>query len=139
MSATTSPATTTTPTPVILGATEAVLQSSSVTTLRTNLETAVRNGATDVPDAIKALTPLDPDLAPKALIASKSPWGTLAVSAVVWLSAKYGLGWDEGTCAVVGGGAVLLGSFVMRYITTARIGGVLSAAPAPAAAPAAVP
>lgn len=118
---------TTSPAPMpVIGVPSAITQATSVTTLVANLQTAARSGAQDVPDAVKAISVLAPDLAPKALIASKSPWGTLAVSVVVWASAHWGFGWSEDTCVTVAGVAVLAGSYLMRYITTARIGGVLT-------------
>jgi hypothetical protein len=108
----------------------AITQASSVTTLVTGLQQAALNGAKDVPAAVKAISVLDPDLTPKALIASKTPWGTLAVTAVGWAVAKWGLGWDDTTVNVVAGLCVLAGAYAMRYITTARVGGIFSTPPA---------
>jgi hypothetical protein len=137
-----------TPKPIILGATEAINQSSSVSTLRANLETAVANGATDVPAAVKAISVLDPDLAPKALIASKSPLGTVIGLGVGWFVAHEGMActvatvaasncWSQSTIDTVSGiGAIVgtaIGAYIMRYMTTARIGGIVSATPLPAA------
>ncbi len=57
----------------------------------------------------------------KALIASKTPWGTLAGGIVGFLVARYGLGWDQGTQTLVAGAGVLVGSYIMRWITTSPI------------------
>jgi hypothetical protein len=123
----------------------AIEASTSVTTLRANLQTAMANGASDVPAAIKALSVLDPDLAPKALIASKSPWGTVAVALVSMLATKYGLScgavvtatcWSTDTVNEVAGAAALLGtlvgSYIMRYVTSRPISGIVSAPTPPA-------
>jgi len=83
--------------------------------------------AKDVPDLVTKLRVADPALAAqiegKALVASKTPWGTLAVSAAAYLSTRYGLGWDSATDALVAGGALVLSSYAMRYITSVPISG----------------
>lgn len=62
----------------------------------------------------------------KALVASRTPWGVLAAYAVSFLGARYGLGLDDASTGVVAGGAVLAGSYAMRYITSSPITGFLS-------------
>lgn len=83
--------------------------------------------ARDVPDLIQKASMVAPDLASKwtgqSLIASRSPWGTLAGGVVGWLVTKYGLGWDQSTCDLVAGGCVLVASYAMRYVTENPITG----------------
>jgi hypothetical protein len=93
--------------------------------------------AKSLPDFVGKLQALDPSAAQqitgKALVASKSPWGTLAVAAVAWLSAQYGLGWSDiypvaggpSLTTIIGGGGVLAGAFLMRYFTSHPISGLL--------------
>ena len=105
--------------------------------------TAAVNGAIaaarSLPNLIANLYALDPALATqlesKPLLASKTPWGTLGAGVVAWLSSRYGFGFDETTCGLVSGVAVLLGSYAMRAVTKQPIAGLL-ATPAPPAAPA---
>lgn len=75
---------------------------------------------------IGAVAEVPPNLQGKALIASKTPWGVLASYAVGFLAARYGLGLDDASTQVVAGGAVLAGSYAMRYITSSPITGLLS-------------
>lgn len=81
--------------------------------------------AKDLPDLIAKAKVVDPDLAAaitgKALIASKTPWGTLLTTGAAYLSAKYGLGWDESTDELVALGGLVIGSYLMRYVSPARI------------------
>ena len=88
--------------------------------------------ARDLPDLINKAALLDPALAAKftgqALIASRTPWGTLAGALVAWLVSKYGLGWDQATCDLMAGAGVLLGAYLMRTITEHPITGLLRAA-----------
>ena len=86
--------------------------------------------ANSLPDLIGKLDDIQPGLAAqlesKPLLASRSPWGTLAVTAVAWAVAKYGLGWDEATQQIVAGVAILVGSYAMRLITKQPIAGIVS-------------
>ena len=99
--------------------------------------------AHDLPSLISELNAVDPALATqiegKALIASKTPWGTLAAAVVAWAAARYGLGWDADTDALVAGLGLVAGSFAMRAITTSPIAGWFAKAPAVAPSPAAKP
>jgi hypothetical protein len=85
----------------------------------------VISNARDLPSLVSGLQVADPALAEqitgKALIASKTPWGTLAVAAVSWGVSHYGLGWDANTCALVGGLGLVVGSYVMRAISSSPI------------------
>jgi hypothetical protein len=85
--------------------------------------------AQTLPDLVKAFETAEPSLATalkgKTLVASKTPWGTLLVTAVGWAAAKYGLHWDSNTVDLVAGAATLAGAYVMRYVTGSRIVGVL--------------
>jgi hypothetical protein len=95
--------------------------------------------AQDVPTLVAGLEQINPKLAEqitgKALINSRSPWGTLAAGAVGWAASHYGLGWDEGTASAIGGAAVLLGSYAMRAITSSPITGLTAAPPVPVDVP----
>ena len=98
--------------------------------------------AKSLPNLIANLYALDPALAAqlesKPLLASKSPWGTLAAGVVAWLSSRYGFGFDETTCGLVSGVAVLLGSYAMRAITKQPVVGVLVTPTAATIAPASI-
>ncbi len=89
--------------------------------------------AKNLPQLIAFLSAADPKLADaikgKSLIASKSPWGTLAVTVVSWAAAHWGLGWSDDTCNLVAGAGVVLGSYAMRYITRAQITGFVKPTP----------
>jgi hypothetical protein len=65
----------------------------------------------------------------KALIASRTPWGTIAGGIVAWVVTRYGLNWDQSTCNLVTGLAVIAASYGMRYITSQPITGILTAKP----------
>jgi hypothetical protein len=84
--------------------------------------------AKNLPDLISRASAVDPDLAAKftgsALIASRSPWGTLAGGIVTWAVARWGLGWDQSTCDLVAGAGVLVASYLMRYVTEHPITGI---------------
>ncbi len=81
----------------------------------------------DVPDLIQRASALDPELARKftgqALAQSRTPWGNVAGYAVTWLASYYGLGWSPETCAILAGVAVMIFSYIMRYITENPITG----------------
>ena len=89
--------------------------------------------AKDVPDLVGKLRLADPTLAAqiegKALLASKTPWGTLACAVVAYVSTRWGFGWSAGTDALVAGGALVLGSYAMRYVTAAPISGMFRHTP----------
>lgn len=100
---------------------------------------AVVAEAKSLPDLVDKLGALDPALAQqitgKALIASKTPWGVLAVAGVALISARFGLGWDQNTVELIAGGGVLIGAFAMRYFSSHPITSLFkrrTAAPAPA-------
>lgn len=84
--------------------------------------------ARDLPDLIAKASTFDPALAAKftgqALIASKSPWGSLAGGVVAWAVTHWGLGWDQSTCDLVAGAGVLVGAYAMRYVTDHPITGL---------------
>ena len=91
--------------------------------------------AKDLPDLVNKLQVADPGLAQqlegKSLASSKTPIGTFLIPAVVWIAARYGLNWDAQTCSEVAGALVLIGTYVMRYITTSPIAGLFSKAATP--------
>ena len=88
--------------------------------------------ARDLPDLISKASQFDPALAAKftgkALLASKSPWGSLAVPVVAYLASRYGLGWSEDVCNLVAGVGVLVGAYAMRLLTELPITGLFRAA-----------
>ncbi len=88
--------------------------------------------AQSLPDLISKAKQVDPSLSDalegKALIASKTPWGTLLAAGIAYLASKYALGWDQTVCELLAGAGVLLGSYLMRYISANRITGLFSKA-----------
>ena len=86
--------------------------------------------ARDLPSLIQTAKAVDPDLAasltPKALLASKSVWGSAVSLVVGWAVTHWGLGWDADTCALVTGLLVMGVSAATRAITRSPIGGVFS-------------
>ena len=85
--------------------------------------------AKDLPDLVHKLDKVAPDLAQqltgKALLASKTPWGTLLTALIAYAAAKYGLGWDQSTDELVAGVGLLIGAYAMRWVTTSPISGIL--------------
>ena len=99
----------------------------------TPLVNAIVARARSLPELIEMLPPaMAEQLETKPLLLSKSPWGTLAAAVLAWVSTRYGLGWDEATCSVIAGAAVLLGSYAMRAMTKQPIAGVVTTPPLPA-------
>lgn len=103
-------------------------------TLKAAVDTAVAD-AKNLPQLVSTLQTVDPVLAEqftgKALLASKSPWGTLLAAVVAYGASRFGLGWDHDTCALVAGAGLLLGAYVMRALTKAPITSVASGAAVP--------
>ncbi len=85
--------------------------------------------AQSVPDLVNRLQTADPALAQqlegKALLASKTPWGTLACAGVAYVATKYGFHWDETTVDLVSGAGLLVGAYLMRLVTTSPIAGFI--------------
>lgn len=85
--------------------------------------------AKSLPELIRYFQTVAPDLATamngKALIASKSPWGVLLSTGATWAVTHYGLGWDQDTTAMASGGVLMAASYVMRYISSGRITGII--------------
>lgn len=85
--------------------------------------------AQSVPDLVNKLQAADPALAQqlegKALLASKTPWGTLACAGVAYAAAKWGLHWDETTVDLVAGGGLVVGAYLMRAVTASPIAGFI--------------
>jgi hypothetical protein len=65
----------------------------------------------------------------KALIASKSVWGTLATMGLSWAAGRYGLALDADAAAMVSGALVMITTTVMRLITAGPITGIVNAKP----------
>lgn len=93
--------------------------------------------AQSLPGLVAELRQIDPALAGqltgKTLLASRSPWGTLAAGLVGYVSARYGLGFDETTTGLVAGASVLVGSYAMRLLTRQPITGIVAAPVGPPA------
>lgn len=91
--------------------------------------------ARSLPELISYFQSVAPDLATslngKALIASKTPWGVLVGAGATWAVAHYGLGWDQETTTLVSGVAIVVASYIMRYISSARITGIVKPSPPP--------
>ena len=120
-----------------------------------NTETPIRDqiiaGAKSAPELLAVAQIVDPAMAasltPKALIASKTPWGTLACSAIGWLVTKYGMActsavatkcWTPEDVNLAAGLVAMLGavvgSYLMRFVSSSPIAGVFKVMPAPVAA-----
>ena len=84
-------------------------------------------GASSLPALVANVRAIDPALATqleaKPIAMSKSPWGTLAVAGAAWASAKFGFGWDAATDDLVGGAGLLIGAYLMRWVTNQPIAG----------------
>lgn len=93
--------------------------------------------AKDVPTLIAGLETADPAMAQaitgKALAASKSVYGGIAVLMVTWLASKFNLGWGADTITLVAGGLVLTW---LRMVTFAPIAGLFRVPAVPAPVPA---
>ncbi len=61
----------------------------------------------------------------KALLASRSPWGTLFAGIVGLIIARYGLHLDDASVSLISGFCVLIGSYIMRTLTRAPITGIV--------------
>lgn len=105
---------------------------------------ALIEDAKGLPDLIEKAKVADPQLADfllgKSLIASKTPWGVLAGSGIGFLATHYGLAcaansvatncWTPEDINLAGGFAAMagafIGSYIMRYVTSAPISGLFS-------------
>ena len=87
--------------------------------------------AREVPELIENLKAVNPAFAEqitgKALIASKSPWGTLLAGIIAWGAGRYGLGWPPEVCTMLAGLGVLVGAYLMRFVSGTRITGIMEA------------
>lgn len=85
--------------------------------------------AQSAPDLIEKAKMLDPALAKaltgKALVASKSVWGNAAALIVSWMVTRYGLQWDDDTCALVTGLITMAVTIGVRALTSQPIDSVL--------------
>jgi hypothetical protein len=81
--------------------------STAVASLKTNLQTAARRGADDVPAAIKTIAVMDPDYANwmqgKSALGSKTIIAPIVTHIVAWAVGYYGLSWDAETTESVAG------------------------------------
>lgn len=89
--------------------------------------------AKSMPDLIAKAKAADPALAQqlegKALLASKTVWGTAASMVLSWAVTKYGLGWDADMCALVSGLIVMATTAALRAITKGPITTVIPPKP----------
>jgi hypothetical protein len=88
--------------------------------------------AKDIPDLISKASTFDPDLAAKwtgkALLASKTLWGSLAIIVVTAVVKRYTLGWDENTVDTVAGAIDIVCFAALRKVTEHPITGFFRAA-----------
>lgn len=66
-----------------------------------------------------------PAVVGKALLASKSPWGTLLIGVIAYVASKWGLQLDDQTTDLIAGFAVLIGAYAARYFVQHPIRSVL--------------
>lgn len=89
--------------------------------------------ARSMPDLISKAQTFDPGLAKmlkgKALIASKTVWGTAATMAISWGASRYGLGWDAETCALISFVLTSAATGLLRTITSGPVTGIIAAEP----------
>ena len=76
-------------------------------------------------------TPLADFLKGKGMAQSRTAWVVIITPLVSYLAAKYGIGWDSGTCGVISTVLVTLTALAMRTVTSAPITGFLKPAPVP--------
>ena len=102
--------------------------STTVQTIRDQVIAEARS----LPDLIAKAKNFDPVLADqlttKAAIGSKSLWGGLVTFGVTWAVAKWGLGLDANTCALVSGLISYGIGFIVRRFTDPRTTGFFKAA-----------
>jgi hypothetical protein len=100
---------------------------------QTDLKSRMIENARSLPHLISMAREASPSFAaqlqPKALVASKTVWGTILLPLLTFVSAKYGLGWDDDTCTTIAGLVVAGCAVVFRWMTKGPIGGVVSAGP----------
>jgi hypothetical protein len=110
----------------------------SATAPKPNLQDHLVAAARSMPELIASAQAMDPALAEqltgKALVYSKTVWGTPIVMVVSWAASRYALGWDPATCSAVAGAITWGAVIVLRSITRAPIVGVLTV-PTPAPPP----
>jgi hypothetical protein len=99
-------------------------------TTKATLEASAIKAAQDLPDLLAKLQAVDSPLADqitgKSLVSSKTPVVTLLVTGIAWVSARYGLGWDESTDTAIAGAALLAASYAMRFVSTTPITGLFA-------------
>lgn len=87
--------------------------------------------AKSLPDLVSRATAADPQLAQsltaKALVQSKTVWGTAAMMVLSWAVGRYGLGWSPDFCALVAGLLTMGATAALRAVTRSPIGGILKA------------
>jgi hypothetical protein len=104
------------------------------------LQNRIVADARSMPDLIAAAKAADPALAEqltgKALLYSRTVWGTPIVMLITWGASRYGLGWDVETCSAVAGAITWCAVVALRYVTRAPIAGIVTVPPVqiPAAA-----
>jgi len=80
-------------------------------------------------DLVRNWERVDPDLAEalkgKPLILSKTPWGVIVCYILGLALGHFGIEMSDAGTQVLAGVFVLIGSYAMRYITTARINGIV--------------
>jgi hypothetical protein len=91
------------------------------------------SAAKNLPDLIAKAQEVDPSLAAalqgKALALTTGPVINAVVAVVTYAAGKFGLGWDEGTCAIVAWGAIVVSMYVMKWVNPERVTGLFKAKP----------
>ena len=94
----------------------AIANSQSKAELIGHLE---RTGANDVAESLEG----------KALLKSRSPWGTLFCGIFGFVATRYGLHLGDTAVTILSGLAVLVGGFAMRVVTHQPISGLVRPGP----------
>lgn len=85
----------------------AIAASTSPSTLKANLETAARNGATDIPAVLQTVATLDPAYASfitgKSALGSKTLISGTVTHMLAWGVGYFGLGWSAGDTELIAG------------------------------------
>ena len=98
-----------------------------------NLTNDAIAAAKDLPSLYANLKAADPALAAQlvggATSGTATPLGSVIAAGVVWVSSRYGLGWDESFCAVLSAAAVALGGYIAHALQSRGKKAAVVAAP----------
>ena len=95
-----------------------------------NMRDRLVQQAQSFPHYVSMAETFDPAIAAalegKALLASKTVWGTAITMAVTWGVSRYGLGWSPDVCAQVAGALTMVATVVLRSLTKTPVTGIVS-------------